>query len=116
MSMGMEKEGKDAMKKRLASKKAADKLQKTYNPAKGNEKRRNAKELSSLKGYKKGNITVQQSFSLGEKGLEKSMAKAESKMRQSDKAKMDKGTGRKGGMRLGGLGSLRGGAGYPRIK
>ena len=115
MSMGMEKEGKDAMKKRLASKKAADKLQKTYNPAKGNEKRRTAKELSSLKGYKKGNITLQQSFSLGEKGLEKAMTKAENKMRQSDKMKTDRGA--RGIGCMAGLGGLRmSGGGTPRVR
>jgi hypothetical protein len=115
MSMGMEKEGKDAAKRRLAETKAANK---TYKPG-SNAAKLGSKKLGSLKEFTREGgprVTSAQLRAMGEKGVTKAIEKAEKKMRQSDKAKMDRGTGRMGGMRMGGLGSLRGGAGYPRIK
>jgi hypothetical protein len=115
MSMGMEKEGKDAAKKRLAESKAANK---TYNPGKGNMKKIGSKKLSSLKaltGNAGPGITSAQNRAMGEKGVTKAIEKAEKKMRQSEKMKTDRGA--RGIGRMAGLGGLRmSGGGTPRVR
>jgi hypothetical protein len=115
MSMGMEKEGKDAAKKRLAEAKAANK---TYTPGKGNMKKIASKKLGSLKEFTREGgprVTSAQIRALGEKGVTKAIEKAEKKMRQSDKMKTDRGA--RGIGRMAGLGGLRmSGGGTPRVR
>ena len=65
---------------------------KTYNPAKSNVAKNAKKTLSSAKGYNKvgGGISTAASKALGEKGLEKGMQKAESRMKKAAMAKKKK--------------------------
>jgi hypothetical protein len=65
---------------------------KTYNPAKSNVAKAAKKNLSTVKGYSKagGGMSSTAAKALGEKGLEKGMQKAETRMKQSAMAKKKK--------------------------